>query len=556
MNIALAQCNFTVGDIAGNAAKLLSFARQGKAEGAGIVIFSELALTGYYPMDLLDEPWFVARQDAALNEVVAASAEIGVTLVFGAATASDKGYGKPRCNSLVVAENGRIAAVYHKQLLPTYNIFDEARHFEPGSEALVWTRDGVKIGFLICEDGWNEDGAQYQANPWEGVRGADLVIAINASPSDIGKPQSREQLFTRLAAKYALPLVYVNQVGANDSIVYDGHSFACNSDGAVRARMAGFAEDLRMVQFDTSTRTFAPALAATFDDAREAFMFAQLTLGIRDYVAKTGMKTVVVGSSGGIDSALVLALAALAIGPENVTAITMPGPYSSSGSVSDSRALCENFAIELLQWPIGGGFDWAVGAFEDAVGAAPSKLTRENLQARLRGLALMAYSNDRGALVLSTGNKSEMSVGYATLYGDMNGGLNPLGDLYKTEVYALARWINRNFPATPIPAAILEKAPSAELAPGQKDEDSLPPYPVLDEILKFQIEGERLPHEEYEQARRFVADLAATGQQALVERVWRMVAGSEFKRRQAPPIIRVRARAFGSGRQMPVAAKY
>ncbi|MEN6587436.1 MAG: NAD+ synthase [Sulfuricella sp.] len=556
MNIALAQCNFTVGDISANAAKLLSFARQAKAAGAEIVVFSELALTGYYPMDLLDEPWFIARQDAALNEVAAASAEIGVTLVFGAATASTKGYGKPHYNSLVVAENGSIAAMYHKQLLPTYNIFDEARHFEPGSEALVWKRSGVRIGFLICEDGWNEDGAQYQANPWEGVRGADLVIAINASPSDIGKPQRREQLFTRLAAKYALPLVYVNQVGANDSIVYDGHSFACNGDGAVRARMAGFTEDLRVVQFDLPSRSFAPALAAPFDDTREAFMFAQLTLGIRDYVAKTGMKTVVVGSSGGIDSALVLALAALALGPENVTAITMPGPYSSPGSVLDSSDLCENFAIELLQWPIGGGFDWAVGAFEDAVGETPSNLTRENLQARLRGLALMAYSNHRGALVLSTGNKSEMSVGYATLYGDMNGGLNPLGDLYKTEVYALAQWINRTFPASPIPAAILEKAPSAELAPGQKDEDSLPPYPVLDEILKYQIEGERLPREEYEQARRFVADLVANGQEALVKRVWQMVAKSEFKRRQAPPIIRVRARAFGSGRQMPVAAKY
>lgn len=556
MHIALAQCNFTVGDIEGNAAKLLAFAAQAKAGGADIAVLPELALTGYYPMDLLDEPWFIARQDRALNEVVAASASIGIALVFGAATANAKGQGKPLHNSLVVAEQGRVAALYHKQLLPTYNIFDEARHFEPGNEALVWAHKGVRIGFLICEDGWNADGAQYRTNPWQDLRGADMAIAINASPSEIGKPERREALFTRLAAEHALPLVYVNQTGANDSIVYDGHSFVCNGDGALRARMAGFAEDMRIVQFDRPSRTFAQAHATPFNDSRESFVFDQLTLGIRDYVAKTGIRTVVVGSSGGIDSALVLALAALALGPENVTAITMPGPYSTPGSVLDSRALCKNFSVELLEWPIGGGFDWAVGAFAEAVGATPSALTQENLQARLRGLALMAYSNHRGALVLSTGNKSEMSVGYATLYGDMNGGLNPLGDLYKTEVYALAQWINRNFPATPIPIGILEKAPSAELAPGQKDEDSLPPYPVLDEILKYQIEGERLPREEFEQAARFVENLIADGQEALVKRVWRMVAKSEFKRRQAPPIVRVRSRAFGSGRQMPVAARY
>lgn len=555
MKIALAQCNFTVGDFDGNAAKIIQAASEAKQQGAEVVVFSELAISGYYPYDLVEEPWFMERQTMAIQAVAQASLDLGVVIVAGLVT-RNTGAGKSFHNSLAVFSCGQQVAVYNKQLLPTYNVFDEARHFEPGTNGLVWSYQGIRIGFLICEDGWNDAGRDYNVNPWAELaeNGAQLVVSINASPSEIGKPAAREAMFCKIAAKYNVPMIYVNQVGGNDALVFDGHSFACSNSGQLVARLTGFEEALGIVTMQGGLLT--DGLVTGMSAEWESLVYKQIVTGIRDYVAKTGFKQVVVGSSGGIDSALALALAVKAVGAENVTAITMPGPYSSSGSVTDSEALCANLGIKLYYAPITNAFENMADSFGQNFGMAPAGLTTENVQARLRGVMLMAYSNQNNALVLSTGNKSEMSVGYATLYGDMNGGMNPLGDLYKSEVYALANWINSQGRDDVIPRTIIDKAPSAELAPDQRDSDSLPPYPVLDEILKLLIEGKRLTASEYDKASEFVRSLQNNGQGELVNKVWKMVARSEFKRRQAPPIIRVRSRAFGSGRQVPVAAQY
>jgi NAD+ synthase (glutamine-hydrolysing) len=562
--IAIAQLNYTIGDFVGNAAMTIAHMARASQQGAAMVVFSELSLCGYYPGDLLEDTLFLRKLDAALDEVRSASRQMpGLVTVLGTVR-RNAGPGKPLFNALLAIRNGEVVAEYYKQLLPTYGIFDERRHFEPGPErACVLDIGEHKVGFIVCEDGWNDEGRDYQVNPFNALREArtELVVSINASPSDIGKRKQRHALFSAAATHTQLPLLYVNQVGGQDQLVFDGASFAVSPSQGIAFEAERFQEDFQLIGFDSGQFTAIDGDALLVPDPiglpAVEFTRRQIVLGLQDYARRCNFSKVVVGSSGGIDSALTLALAVEALGAENVFAITMPSAYSSEGSVSDSVALCNNLGIRLYTHPIRELVDQYSHGFTAAFDAPLKGLPLENLQARIRGTILMEYSNAYGALLLTTGNKSEISVGYCTLYGDTNGGLGLIGDLYKTEVFALSRHVNAHAEREVIPEAVLTKPPSAELAPGQQDTDSLPPYEVLDEILKWHIEGTRLPQAEAELAAQFVEQLVETEDgRKLVARIQGMVARNEYKRRQAPPIIRVRSRAFGSGRQMPITAKY
>lgn len=564
LRITLAQLNFTVGDIEGNVARMVAAAQQAAREQANIIVFSELSLCGYYPGDMLEETGFQQRIEAGISALQQASAELPqLHWVLGAPTPA-RGPGKRLHNSLLVLQGGAVRLQYAKQLLPTYNIFDERRHFEPGPDVAKVLRVGsTQVGLLICEDGWNDHGADYATNPFERMRDAapDLVVSINASPSHTGKREQRHQIFADAARRHGLPILYVNQIGGHDQVVYDGASFAAEPDAGVVFEAQRFVEDVCTLQFDNghflSAEGARPAPVPAQGLPTMDFYRQQIVLGLRDYARRCGFTQVVVGSSGGIDSALTLALAVEALGADNVVGITMPSRYSSSGSVDDSVALCDNLGVQLFTHPIAELVAGYAQQFEASFGKPLVGLPLENLQARIRGTVLMEYSNAFGHLLLTTGNKSEISVGYCTLYGDTNGGLGLIGDLYKTEVFALSRHVNEHAGRALIPQAIIDKEPSAELAPGQRDVDSLPPYPVLDEVLKLLIEGERLSATEHQAAQNFVAQLQTDDAgRALVQRVRMMVARNEYKRRQAPPIVRIRARAFGSGRQMPIAARY
>lgn len=487
LDIAVAQLNLTVGDLDGNVRQMTTAARRAWEQQADVVVFPELALTGYYPGDLLADPAFLQRTEAAFHALLLASRQMpGLHWVVGLPV-RHAGPGHGLHNALHVIRGGDILLTCAKQLLPTYNVFDERRHFDPGPDAVrLLAIRGVRVGFLICEDGWNDSGQSYVANPFERLRDAapDLVVSINASPSNIGKRRQRHGVLGQAARRHGLPLLYVNHVGGHDQLVYDGASFAVE-----------------------------------------------------------------------------------ALGADHVHAITMPSVWSSEGSVSDSARLCQRLGLALHTHPIGDLVAQYASGFASAFGTPLQGLALENVQARIRGTVLMEYSNQRGPLLLTTGNKSELSVGYCTLYGDTNGGLGLIGDLYKTEVFALARHLNAQAGAGsatddagdtgPIPRAIIDKPPSAELAPGQRDSDSLPPYDVLDEVLKWHIEGQRLAPDELPGVQARVAQLQAKPEgEALVQRVRQLIARSEYKRRQAAPVIRVRGLAFGSGRQMPVAAKH
>ena len=564
LKITVAQLNYTVGDIEGNARKMIAAAQQAAMEGSELVVFSELSLTGYYPGDLLEEPLFMTRVAEGLVTLQQASRQLqGLHWVVGAPVSRD-GPGKHLQNALVVLKAGEIAMRYAKQLLPTYNIFDEHRHFEPGPDVARVLRIGqTQVGLLICEDGWNDEGLDYAVNPFTRMADAapDLVVSINASPSNIGKREQRHQVFGDASRRHRLPVLYVNQVGGQDQIVFDGASFAVEPERGVTYEARRFVEDVTTLRFDNGSFTAPDGSPLPKVNSQGlstmAFYRAQIVLGLRDYARRCGFTQAVVGSSGGIDSALTLALAVEALGPDNVAAITMPSVYSSAGSVDDSVVLCRNLGISLATHPIAEAVAVYARQFEASFGQALKGLPLENLQARVRGTVLMEYSNAFGHLLLTTGNKSEISVGYCTLYGDTNGGLGLIGDLYKTEVFALARHVNEAAGRELIPQAIIDKAPSAELAPDQRDTDSLPPYPVLDEVLKVLIEGQRLAKWELTEATAFVERLRSDpAGEALIQRVRGMIARNEYKRRQAPPIIRVRARAFGTGRQMPIAAKF
>jgi NAD+ synthase (glutamine-hydrolysing) len=564
LRITAAQLNFTIGDLAGNTTRMIEAARKAWADQADLVVFSELSLTAYYPADLLDEDGFMDRVDAAFHELLLASRQIPALYWVVGLPARHEGAGKKLRNVLRVIRGGEVLLEYAKQLLPTYNIFDERRHFEPGPDvARVLRIRDMQVGLLICEDGWNDDGLDYAVNPLQRMRDAapDLVVSVNASPSNIGKREQRHHVFAQASQRNGLPILYVNQVGGHDQLVYDGASFAVQPQQGVVYEARRFAEDVTTLCFDNGRFLMAdgqlpPPVPADGLPTME-FYRQQIVLGLRDYARRCGFRQAVVGSSGGIDSALTLALAVQALGADNVVAITMPSRYSSGGSVSDSQALCVNLGVVLRHHPIAAIVAQYMQGFEGAFSQPVHGIAQENLQARVRGVILMEFSNSFGHLLLTTGNKSEISVGYCTLYGDTNGGLGLIGDLYKTEIFALARHLNATAGREIIPQAIIDKEPSAELAPDQKDSDSLPPYPVLDEILKLLIEGQRLARWEYDQARAFVTNLWATPTGlALVERIRGMIARNEYKRRQSPPIVRVRARAFGSGRQVPIAAKW
>ena len=564
IKLTMAQLNYTVGDIDGNVAKMVKAAQQAWADGSEMLVFSELALTGYYPGDLLDDPAFLNKVAKGLDALRQASRQLRqLTWVLGTPLIHE-GPGKRLSNALLVLKAGEVILSYAKQLLPTYNIFDERRHFEPGPDVAPVLRIGAaRIGFMVCEDGWNDSGQDYEVNPFQRMHDAapDLVVSINASPSDVGKRELRHQVFAQASKRHGLPLLYVNQVGGQDQSVFDGASFAVEPQGGIVFEAQRFVEDIVTLQFENGRFLTAqgdqPARVCAKGLSTMAFYKAQILLGLRDYARRCGFTQAVVGSSGGIDSALTLALAVQALGADNVAAVTMPSRHSSAGSVDDSVTLCQNLGIQLFTHPIADTVAVYAQQFESSYGQPLKGLPLENLQARIRGTVLMEHSNSFGHLLLTTGNKSEISVGYCTLYGDTNGGLGLIGDLYKTEVFALSRHVNEAAGRELIPTAIIDKEPSAELAPDQKDTDSLPPYPVLDEILRYVVEGERLAPVEYDRARQFVEELRSqTEGRALIDRVCQMVARNEYKRRQSPPIIRVRSRAFGSGRQMPIAAKY
>lgn len=562
--VTVAQINPTLGDIDGNLALMKSAAQQAARDGAAMVVFPELSLTGYHPGDMLEEPEFLERIQRGLVATREATRSTpAVCWVIGAPT-EQPGTGKRLQNSLLVLKNGEVLLSYAKQLLPTYGIFDERRHFEPGPDvARVLHVGDARVGFMICEDGWNEDGKLYQVNPFQRLVDAapDLVVSINASPSNVGKREQRHTLFTLACRKHRLPLLYVNQVGGHDSLVFDGASFAVAPEQGVVFEAERFISDVRTLRLagqtfvDATGQPLAPVPAAGL--AAAEFYRRQIVLGLRDYARRCGFRRVVVGCSGGIDSALTLALAVEALGPDAVTAITMPSRFSSGGSVTDSQVLCRNLGCQLFEHPIRDLTLTYEAGYQTALSDTLRGVSLENLQSRIRGTVLMEYSNQTGALLLTTGNKSELSVGYCTLYGDTNGGLSLIGDLYKLEVFALSRHLNESAGRELIPSAILDKEPSAELAPGQRDSDSLPPYEVLDVILETLLEREYLGRERQAQLTSAFAALERTPNgPAQITRVKRLLARSEFKRRQAAPILRLRARAFGTGRQMPIAAHY
>ena len=561
LRVTVAQLNPTVGDFAGNVENMLRAARTAEQARADLVVFPELSLTGYHPGDLLDEPAFTTAIEHALEEVAQKTRDTPSLAWVVGAPLRRQGPGKRWHNSLLVVSRGEFLLTYQKQLLPTYDVFDERRHFEPGPDtAQVLQFKDVRVGFLICEDGWNDALVAYAHNPFERLAdaGPDLVISINASPSNVGKREERHALFTAASRRHGLPLLYVNQVGGHDQIVFDGASFAVMPSEGVVFEANRFAEDVITLDF-ASGAFIAPSAVSAPAEGLSVMEFyrRQIVLGLRDYARRSGFSRALVGCSGGIDSALTLALAVEALGADKVVAVTMPSHYSSTGSVEDSRRLCENLGVRLFEHPIRDLVDGYTAGFHAAWGQPLDGVALENVQARIRGTILMEYSNAFGHLLLTTGNKSELSVGYCTLYGDTNGGLGLIGDLYKTEVFELSRHLNREAARELVPQSILDKEPSAELAPGQRDTDSLPPYTILDTVLKLVIEGQRLGREETPAVEAAYARIVATDEgRALVRRVRKMVARNEYKRRQEPPILRVRGRAFGSGRQMPIAASY
>ncbi|HDI61325.1 MAG TPA: NAD+ synthase [Desulfobacteraceae bacterium] len=543
MKIGIAQVNPLVGDFAGNAAKIEARAAQARDKGCDLVVFSELVLSGYPPRDLLEKNDFVQAGLAALAHLVKRIRGIGV--ICGYVDRNPAPEGKPLLNAAVLFENGRIRHRACKRLLPTYDVFDESRYFEPGTDNGVVDFRGRRLALTICEDVWNDKEIfarpLYHSDPVAAMSaaGADLLVNVAASPFDLGKPAFRERMLAAVARKYRLPVVFANQVGGNDSLVFDGASSAFHSDGRLVARASEFAEDL--VVFDTAALTGqVRSRSATTAEA----VYRALVCGTRDYVTKCGFHKVVIGLSGGIDSALTACIAAEAFGPSRVHTVFMPSRYTSRDNFVDTETLAANLGVGYQVIPIDEIFDaFARPLCPDFDPARPG-ITEQNIQARIRGTLLMGISNRDGSLVLSTGNKSELAVGYCTLYGDMNGGLAVISDVPKTLVYQISRYVNRG--GEIIPRRIIDKAPSAELAPDQADQDDLPPYDLLDRIL-----------EGYVERRKSAADLAAEGfAPDLVQEVIRRVDRSEYKRRQAAPGIKVTAKAFGEGWRLPLAKRF
>ena len=539
---ALLQLNFTVGDFDGNAIKIIEGVRAATRKKATFVVGSELGVLGYPARDLLLNARFIERAWDALKEM-AVTLKDDVPLIIGIAEPSKTSGGKPLHNSAVVIAGGRIQNVFRKTLLPSYDVFDETRYFEPGSTPGVLELDSFRIGVTICEDIWNDkefwSSPRYPADPLEHFlsQKLDCIVNLSASPFALGKQRVREAMLQKTAKTYRVPVVYVNQVGGNDDLVFDGRSLAINSGGTLIARARPFEEDLMVVDLESSAPVQGDALSV------EEEAWNALVLGTRDYVRKCSFEKAVIGLSGGIDSSLTAAIAVEALGSKNVSGILLPSPHSSEGSIKDAQELARRLHIDTQTIPIGSLMEGYDAALTEVFRGREPDTTEENIQARIRGNLLMAFSNKFGAMLLTTGNKSELAVGYCTLYGDMSGGLAVIADVPKTLVYKIARWVN-HIRGDWIPKSVLQKPPSAELKPGQVDQDSLPPYEELDEILRLHLEEHRTFEE-----------LVAEGHsESTVHRVLELVRKAEFKRKQAAPGIKITDRAFGTGWRMPIAA--
>jgi NAD+ synthase/NAD+ synthase (glutamine-hydrolysing) len=544
VKIALGQINPTIGDFSGNAAKIVEFSQRAQAGGAGLILFPELSICGYPPRDLVERPSFVAKNQETAKRI--AERTSGIAVICGLVTPAHAETGKSVMNSAALLRDGEVGFVQSKVLLPTYDVFDEMRNFAPAAQQNLFDFCGKRMALTICEDAWNDKNfwskRLYTIDPVEELMraGGNFVLNISASPYWIGKREFRRKMLASIALNHKVPVVMVNQVGGNDSLIFDGSSLVINPAGQVIAQGKSFEEDL--VFFDSNTLSGEMHEQIQGDEAKA---YRALVLGTRDYVRKCGFDTVLVALSGGIDSALTASIAADAVGAEHVIGVGMPGPYSSPGSIGDARAIAENLGIRFELLSIQEIFADYRKVLEPVFSLCPEDVTEENIQPRARGTLLMALANKFRAIVLSTGNKSELAVGYCTLYGDMVGGLAVISDVPKTMVYRLARYVNSRRPV--IPQATLDKPPSAELRPEQKDIDTLPPYEVLDPILEDYIEDLRTPEEI---AARHNLDIN------LVCGVIRMVDRNEYKRQQAAPGLKISAKAFGYGRRFPIAAKY
>jgi len=545
MRVFLAQINTTVGAIEENAAKVRDWIARARRENADLVVFPELTLTGYPPKDLLEFPWFAEKSQAAIEDL--AGAADGIAAIVGFVSRREAPEGKGLHNSAALLANRRVASIHHKTLLPTYDVFDEGRYFDPAGQVQPARLADCRLGVSICEDCWNDrlywQRRIYPADPIEqlGRAGMDVLINLSASPFAVGKRAIKQEMFAQIARRYGVPLIHVNLVGGNDSLVFDGWSNVFDAQGEIVAQLPDFREDGALVTLPSPDGPMRPVASSD-----EAQVYEALVLGVRDYLSKCGFHRAVVGLSGGIDSALTAALAAAALGPKNVLGVSMPSRFSSRGSLDDARQVAGNLGIGYRIVPIEPIHAACLENLPELSADGSPDLAAENLQARIRGMILMAISNKHGHLVLSTGNKSEMAMGYCTLYGDMVGGLAVLADVPKTLVYRLAHFINERAGRDLIPRTSIEKPPSAELRPDQKDTDSLPPYEILDPIVAAYVE-DRLDAE---------AIIAHGFDRATVESVVRRINQNEYKRLQAAPGIKVTSKAFGYGRRMPIAAKY
>jgi NAD+ synthase (glutamine-hydrolysing) len=543
VQIALGQINPTVGDFSGNAAKIIDYAQRARTKGAGLILFPELSVSGYPPRDLVERPSFVARNRETAEHIAAETR--GIAVICGLVTPADSDTGKSARNSAALLMDGKIAFLQAKMLLPTYDVFDEMRNFAPARSQDLFSFCGNRMALTICEDAWNDKQfwpkRLYALDPVDALirAGGNFVLNISASPFWIGKRELRRDMLASIARQHKVPVVMVNQVGGNDSLVFDGSSIVLNPEGKIIAQGRSFEEDLIFFESKTLSGDMHEQIAG-----EEASVYSALVLGTRDYIHKCGFQKAIVGLSGGIDSALTAVIAADAIGPENVIGVGMPGPYSSQGSIDDARTLARNLGIRFEILPISKPFAAYRETLRDVFAGYSEDVTEENIQSRARGTTLMALSNKFGAIVLSTGNKSELGVGYCTLYGDMVGGLAVISDVPKTLVYRLSHYVNSR--RAVIPEATLEKPPSAELRPNQKDSDCLPPYEILDAVLEDYVED--LHPAEQIAAERGI-DLET------VQQVIRMVDRAEYKRQQAAPGLKISAKAFGYGRRFPIAAK-
>jgi NAD+ synthase (glutamine-hydrolysing) len=540
MKIGFAQINPTVGDLSGNFEKIAGAYKRLAGAGAELVVTPELAITGYPPQDLLFKSQFVPKNLEILEKLQGHIRGAGLLVGF---VDRNQGRGKPFHNAAALLQPGQPIAKTHKSLLPTYDVFDEDRYFEPARSVTPLIFGTKRIGVTICEDIWTEHYLPRPLYDIEPVRslveqGAETILNLSASPFSLGKPAIRREMVATLARTYRRSIFYCNAVGGNDQLVFDGNSIAVNAAGELIAQLPAF----RVAEEIVDTEAAQPLQLPEADDMAD--LFDALSLGLRDYLTKCNFKSAVLGLSGGIDSAVIAAVAVNALGAENVLGASMPSPYSSRGSIDDALALAQNLGIKCLQIPIANAFAAFKAQFAEVFAGLPEDTTEENMQSRLRGMILMALSNKFGHLLLTTGNKSELAVGYCTIYGDMAGGLAVISDVPKTMVYELARWINRR--GEIIPSSTIEKPPSAELKPGQTDQDSLPPYDVLDEILRLYVEENMSAH-----------DIIAHGfEEKTVRWVQRRVDINEYKREQAAPGIKVTSRAFGVGRRMPIAQQY